>query len=116
MELLFETTLEACLAERAVMMVVLREQAPLATLAAFQQSLVDFLKEAKTAALVRQELDSEMISGAMLDRIVAQAQYAPWIRKTTGVDVFTDAAYRRRWCRANADLFLNGMIAKQPRS
>lgn len=109
--MIFETTLEACLAERDVMMVVLREQASLATLAAFQERLVAFLSEAKRAGLVRAELDSEMISGAMLDRIITQAQYAPWIKQNHGIDIEADAAYRTRWSAANVDLYLNGMLA-----
>ena len=109
-EMLLETTLEACLRDREVMMVALREQAELPPLTAFQKALVVFLEDAKRNGIVREALDTEMISGAMLDRIVAQAQYAPWIKLTTGVDVVADDAYRRRWCLANADLFLNGFL------
>lgn len=112
-ELMFETTLEACLENRQVMMVVLREQSELPPLEAFQEALVGFLAAAKADGIVRPELDSQMISGAMLDRITNQAQYAPWIKKTSGIDVATDEAYRRRWCQANADLFLNGMVARR---
>ncbi len=110
-EMIFETALEACLEERDVMMVVFREQAELEILAAFQGRLVEFLNEAKAAGLVRVDLDTDMISGAVLDRIVSQVQFAPWIQKTTGIDIKTDADYRTRWCRANADLFLNGMLS-----
>ena len=110
-QLVFETTLEACLRERDVMMVVFREQAELATLNAFQERFVAFLDDAKAKGLVRAELDTAMISGAMLDRIVSQAQFAPWIKRTTGVDVVTDAEYRRRWSASNVDLYLYGIVA-----
>ncbi len=110
--LVFETTLEACLAERAVLMVVLREQAELDTLQAFQARFVSFLEEAKAAGYVRQDLDCAMISGAMLDRILSQAQFAPWMLKTAGIDVQNDTEYRRRWCAANLDLFLNGIVPR----
>lgn len=111
-ELLFETTLEACLAERDVLMVVLREQFELPPISAFQKMLVAFLEEAKRDGLVREALDSSMISGAMLDRIINQAQFAPWIKLTSGYDIATDCEYRQRWCRANADLFLNGLKSR----
>ena len=109
--LVFETTLEACLAQRDVMMVVLREQAELATLVAFQNGLVGFLEDAKDKGYVREALDAEMISGAMLDRIISQVQFAPWILASTGVDIGNDAAYRARWCQSNVDLYLHGILA-----
>ncbi len=109
--LVFETTLEACLDQRDVMMVVLREQAELATLVAFQNGLVQFLEDAKAKGFVRHELDAAMISGAMLDRIISQVQFAPWILVSTGVDIQNDAAYRMRWCRSSVDLYLHGILA-----
>ncbi len=109
--LTFETTLEACLRERDVMMVVIREQAPLATLDAFQAQFVAFLEAAKAEGYVRETLECSLISGAMLDRIIAQAQYAPYIKASSGIDVANDAGYRAAWCRANLDLFLHGMLA-----
>ena len=112
-ELVFETTLEACLAERPLLIVALREQAELQTLLAFQDRLVSFLEEAKGVGLVRESLDCAMISGAMLDRIISQVQFAPWIKKTSGVDIANDAAYRRDWSRASVDLFLNGILAQE---
>ena len=112
MELVFETTLESCISHRDVMMVVLREQKQLKMLDAFQAAFVAFLDEAKTLGIVRAELDSAMVSGAMLDRVVSQVQFAPWIKDTYGIDIATDAEYRSRWSRGNVDLFLNGMLAK----
>ena len=112
-EMLIETTLEACMAERDVMMVVLREQAEVPALTAFQSAFVTFLDAAKEAGHVRAELDSAMISGAILDRVVNQAQFAPWLLATRGIDLKNDAAYRRTWCAANADLFLNGLLPRK---
>ena len=109
--LVFETTLEACLAERDVMMVVIREEGELATLVAFQNGLVAFLEDAKEKGFVREALDAEMISGAMMDRIISQVQFAPWILSSSGVDIMTDAAYRERWCRSSVDLYLHGILA-----
>lgn len=110
--LIFETTLEACLKHRNHLVVAIRQQAALDTLGAFQAGLVAFLEDAKQAGFVRASLDTDMISGAILDRIVSQAQFAPWIKETSGIDIAADAGYRGRWCKANVDLFLNGIVSK----
>lgn len=111
LELVFETTLEACLEARDILIVVLREQPELMLLMNFHDRLVAFLEEAKGQGIVRTDLDSAMISGAMLDRVINQVQFAPWIKRTSGVDIATDDEYRGRWCRSNVDLFLNGIVA-----
>ena len=111
MQLLFETTLEALLANRDTMMVVLREQMQLKQLDAFQADFVAFVEDAKSNGIVRADLDAGMISGALLDRVISQVQFAPWIKESYGVDLATDEDYRTRWCRGNVDLFLNGLLA-----
>lgn len=113
--LIFETTLEACLEHRDHLVVAIRQQAALDTLSAFQEGLVAFLETAKQDGYVREALDCEMISGAILDRVVSQAQFAPWIKESTGIDLPSDGAYRSRWCRANVDLFLHGIISNEIR-
>ncbi len=111
MALVFETTLEACIEARDVFMVVLREQPELSTLARYQATLVAFLDTAKTDGLIRESVDTSMISGFLLDRVVSQVQFMPWIKKTSGLDVATDAEYRHRWSKANVDVFLRGVAA-----
>ena len=111
MALVFETTLEACIEARDVFMVVLREQPELSTLARYQATLVAFLDTAKTDGLIRESVDTLMISGFLLDRVVSQVQFMPWIKKTSGLDVATDAEYRHRWSKANVDVFLRGVAA-----
>ena len=110
LEMLFETTLEAVIEQRLVMMVALREQADLEALIDYQQKLATFLEQAKLAGFVRTELDSEMITGAMIDRIINQVQFAPWIKRNSGVDVLTDKDYQQRWCQSNINLFLYGFM------
>ncbi|MCO4763137.1 MAG: hypothetical protein KC502_16590 [Myxococcales bacterium] len=50
-----------------------------------------------------------MLTGALLDRIVNQVQFAPWIKRNFGTDV-ADPEYKRRWCASNVDLFLRGAL------
>ena len=111
MEMLFEATLEAYIGQRLVLVVVVREQADLSALNEYVERLVEFLEQAKTKGFVRKEVDSEMITGAMFDRVLNQVLFAPWIKRTSGIDVLNDAKYKQRWCQANLDLFLHGLVA-----
>jgi AcrR family transcriptional regulator len=111
MEMLFETTLEAYIQHRDVLVVAVREQADLPAIREYMARFVEFIGQAKEGGIVRQELDADMISGAMLDRILSQVHNAPFIMRTFAVDVLTDREYQQRWCRANLDLFLHGFLA-----
>ncbi len=110
LELVFATTLEACLRQREVLLIALRVQRNMATLIAFHEAFVSFLEGAIEDGLVRRTLDPEMISGLILDRVINQVAYADWIKNVKGIDVAEDEAYRQRWCRANVDLLLHGLL------
>ena len=58
----------------------------------------------------RCSLASESPTAFMLDRILNQVQFAPWIKESYGVDLPNDSEYRRRWCEANLDVFVNGIL------
>jgi len=109
MQLLFETTLEAYIEHRTLLVVVVREEIDTQGMQDYSQAFAEFLERAKHNGFVRQELDSEMTTGAMLDRILNQITFAPWVKRVHGVDILTDDAYQKRWCKANLDLFLNGI-------
>jgi AcrR family transcriptional regulator len=110
MEMLFEATVDAYIQHRDVLMVVVREQADPGALPEFIAQLAQFLEQAKDMGFVRKALDSEMITGFMLDRILNQVQFAPWITRNYGTDLLTDAAYKKRWCKSNLDVFVNGIM------
>ena len=111
MELLFQTTLEAYIQQRDVLAVAIREQAELPPMREYMERFGEFIESAREQAIVRQELDWSMISGAMLDRILNQVHFAPFIKKTFGIEVLTDREYQRKWSKANLDLFLHGFLA-----
>ena len=111
MEMLFEAMLDAYIEQRAVLVVVIREQADLSALTEFVERFVEFLEHSKKQGFVRKEVDSEMVTGAMLDRVLNQVLFAPWIKRSFGIDVLRDAKYKHRWCKANLDLFLHGFVA-----
>lgn len=109
MEMIFEAMVDAYIEHREVMMVVVREQADPSALPEYMERLAEFLEQAKKSGFVRKELDPEMITGFMIDRILNQVQFAPWIKRTYGPDLLTDSVYKRRWCRSNLDVFLHGI-------
>jgi len=108
-EMLFESTLDAYISQRAVFRVIVREQVLLPGLDAYVARLVSFLDDAKEKGFVREELDSAMVGGWMLDRICNQVQFAPFIDRVTGSTVIDDPEYKSRWCVANLDLLLHGV-------
>ena len=109
-ELLFESTLDAYIEHRSVFLVVVREQADPEALTEFMAQFAKFLERGKQKGFVRQDIDSTMITGFFLDRILNQVQLAPWIRRNYGTDLLTDPDYKERWCQANLDVFLNGIV------
>jgi AcrR family transcriptional regulator len=109
-EMLFETTLEAYIAQRDVLLLVIREQADPVGLTEFVSKYADFLEVGKKKGFVRKALDTQMVTGFMLDRILNQVQFAPWIKQVHGVELLTDSKYKKRWCKSNLDLIFNGLL------
>jgi hypothetical protein len=93
-------------------MVVIREQADPEALPEYMARFASFLDRAKEMGFVREEVDPDMITGFLLDRILNQVQLAPWIKRNYGTDVLSDPEYKQRWCQANLDVFVNGMVPK----
>lgn len=111
-ELIWITTLEAYIRNRDALVVAVREQTDLPAIGAYMGQLTQFLDAAKKQGIVRTELDSDMLGGAMLDRILNQVHFAPVIRRTFGIDPLTDKDYQQRWSKGNLDLFLNGFMVQ----
>jgi len=114
-EMLFVTTLEASLEHRNLLRVVMREDASPPALVDYADTFVRFLDDGKQHGLVREDLDTTMITGAMLDRIINQVLYIPGLSRAHGVDV-TDPDYRQRWCASNVDFFVHGMLPSNYRN
>ena len=110
-ELMFETTLDAYIEHRSVMLVVVREQASPEALPVFIEALATFLDRAKEQGFVRGQVDTEMVAGFVLDRILNQVWFAPWIKTTYGTEAVSDAEYKQQWCRSNLDILLNGIVS-----
>ncbi len=89
---------------------VFREQASPTALTEYMARFAEFLERAKKKGFVREELDSNMVTGFMLDRIANQIQFAPWVKTHYGTDLLGDPEYKKRWCKSNLDLFLHGLV------
>ncbi len=107
-ELLVETTLDACLEHRDLVVVVMREAMSPSALADYITCFGAFLEAAQDQGFVRSDLAVDMVTGAIMDRILNQVLYIPSIRGTSGADIH-DPDYRHRWCVSNVDLFLRGI-------
>jgi AcrR family transcriptional regulator len=108
-EMLFQATLDAYIEQRAVLMVVAHEQADLPALTQYMARFIEFLEQGKKKGFVREQLDTKLVAGALLDRISMQVQFSPWIKRNYGIDL-SDPTYKKEWCSSNLDLFLNGML------
>ncbi|MFT6875867.1 MAG: AcrR family transcriptional regulator [Granulosicoccus sp.] len=111
-EMIFETTLDACIKERVTLLVVIHEQPSSQAMVDYRKLFVNFMGRCKKKGFIRKKLDSEMITGLMMDRILNQVQYASWIKGATAGDILNDTAYKKRWCKANLDLILHGMLPR----
>ncbi len=110
-EMLFEATLDAYIEHRSVLLVVIREQADPKALPEFMSRFTQFLNQAKKMGYVREELHTDMVMGFLLDRIYSQVQLAPWIKRNYGTDLLGDPEYKKKWCEANIDVFVNGILS-----
>jgi AcrR family transcriptional regulator len=111
-EMIFETTLDAYIKERLTFLVVLKEQSNSQAMKDYRDLFVGFMERSKKKGFTRKKVDSEMITGFMLDRILNQVQFAPWIKETTGADLLHDSQYKKRWCKANLDLLFHGLLPR----
>jgi AcrR family transcriptional regulator len=112
LEIFVGETLEAIIAQPDLYRLVIREQIIFDVFKTYNEKLVKFLESAKEAGIVRPEIDSEMLTGVILDRLGNQIMYAPWIKETSGQDIVSDESYRKRWLHANLDLILNGILTR----
>lgn len=111
LEIFIEETLEALILHREIYELVVREKIVFKAFADYSEKFVAFLEASKRANLLRPSLDTTMLTGAILDRLGNQIQFASWIEETSGQSVLSNKDYKARWLKANLDLFLHGALA-----
>jgi len=112
LEIFMAESLEALTENRDLYKLAVRELVVFSAFENYKMQLVRFLNSAKEAQIVRTDLDPEMLTGLILDRLGNQILYAPWIKETTGSNIETDATYKSRWLKANLDLILHGILVR----
>jgi len=108
-ELVFETTLEACIENRLFLMITIREHQTPNALLEYMAGFKVFIDIGIDKGFARKELDSAMITGFILDRIINQVQFSPWVNDEFGTDILNDQSYLKRWSQSNIDVFINGI-------
>ncbi len=112
-ELFIQETLQALIDNRHLFEMVYRERPVLPTLAIYGNKLVEYLNAGKKLKIIRPEIDPEMLTGLILDRLGNQVLYASWMEKSYGYSILSDLKYRKRWLDANTDLILHGLLVSQ---
>ncbi len=72
------------------------------------RTLSNFVQKAKDQGFVREDVDTDIVSGTLLDRLINQARYAHTHEQFFSVTSL-DPEYRAYWVRASLGLVLDGM-------
>lgn len=110
LEMFFEESLVALIENRHIYEMAQRERLIVPSFDDYNRSLITFLEAGKKLGIVRADLDSEMLTGMFLDRLGPQLFYADQVKEMLGESLLDNGPYRRRWMKANLDLFLNGIV------
>ncbi len=117
LEMFLGQLLEAYLDNRETLLIALREfeQLPpdtgdsaLRELIAVNHSLSSFVQKGKDRGFVGQDVDTGIVAGTLLDRLINQARYAHTHAHLFSVTSL-DPEYRAYWVRASLGLVLEGM-------
>lgn len=117
LEMFLTQLLEVYLTNREAFLIVLREFEQLLPesdvtaireLVEINYSLSNFVQKAKDQGFVRDDIDTDIVSGTLLDRLISQARFAHTHEQFFNVTSL-DPEYRAYWVRASLGLVLNGM-------
>ncbi len=110
--LFVEETLEALIRQKTSYIVVSREHVIPEAFLEYTDWFIAFISASKKKWFVREELDAEMLTGLIIDRLGNQVLHSDWLKKGMGFNIITNAEYKQRWLQGNIDLFLHGMLTK----
>ena len=117
LEMFLAQLLEAYLQDRESLLITLREfeqllpqsdESAIRELVEPSHSLSNFVQKAKEKGFVREDVDADIVSGTLLDRLINQARFAHTHERFYDVTSL-DPEYRAYWVRASLGLVLNGM-------
>jgi len=110
LQIFFEESLVALIANRQFYELANRERLVVPSFADYNSSIIAFLEAGKEIGVVRADLDSEMITGLIMDRLGPQVYYSEQIIELLGESLLQDGPYRARWMKANFEFILNGIL------
>lgn len=75
--------------------------------------LVAFLERARASGLLRDDVDVDIVAGAVLERLNSQVLYADVVHTSYGTSI-KDPAYRERWIQQTVGSMLYGVVPRAP--
>jgi AcrR family transcriptional regulator len=109
-EMFLTETFHALLSHAPVFQIMSRDQNEFLGLKSFHAGLAEFLNQSRKSGFIREELDIEMVTGLMLDRLGNQVLYAGMLKDSSTPTVLSDEAYRKRWLAANIDVLVHAFL------
>ena len=117
LEMFLTQLLEVYLKSRETLLIVLREfeqltpesdDSAIRELVEVNHSLSKYIQNAKAKGFVREDIDTDLVAGTLLDRLINQARFAHTHKQFHDVTTL-DPEYRIYWVRASLNLVLEGM-------
>lgn len=107
LEMFISETFRALVAQAPVFRIVTRESKSYEGTAQFHAGLRTYLSEAQDAGFVETDLQVELVTGIVLDRLGGQIIYASTVADTSPT-VLNNEAYADEWLAANTSVLLHG--------
>jgi AcrR family transcriptional regulator len=108
LEMFISETFRALIAQAPVFRILVRENRGFVGGARYHEGFAAYLRAAQEAGFVDAELEVELITGMVLDRLGNQIMYAATL-KEAGRTVLNDEAYAEEWLAANTRVLLFGL-------
>lgn len=108
LEMFIGETFRALVSQADVFRILVRERKGFVGRAQYHASFQAYLKSAQDAGFLNKDLQIEMVTGLVLDRLGNQILYAATTEEP-GPNVLTDDQYADEWLTANIALLLHGL-------
>ena len=111
LRLCYQATLDALIEHKEAVEVAMQEIKYLAPARFWFDTLLSFLNTAQEAGWISAQMDLQLTSGFMMDRLVNQVRFADTIKNFFGQDI-AEPAYKESWLNANFDLMFYGLAGR----
>ncbi|MGR3636692.1 MAG: hypothetical protein ACU0BK_12330, partial [Shimia sp.] len=111
LEMFISETFRALISQAVVFRILVRESRGFVGGARYHEGFAGYLRAAQDAGFVDAELEVELITGMVLDRLGNQIMYAATF-KGDGKTVLNDEAYAEEWLAANTRVLLFGLAGQ----